>query len=253
MKARELQLADAIFVGSEFQARLVGKTVKPWRGVHVLPLWADQDFWQPAQRAASARACAPLKILYAGKISLPKGVPYLLRAVAQCGVEVQLTLVGSVAEELRAPLQALPANVRLLPACSKAALRTLYQEQDLFVLPSLGDAFGFVAMEAMACGLPVIVTKNCGVPVPDPSWRVPVMNSQAIADRLALYAEDRERCRADGRRALVFARQFTPARYRQQVGNILAELSLPLTTSADIWNGVGEQAIGSPLERAANE
>jgi glycosyltransferase involved in cell wall biosynthesis len=253
MKAHELQLADAIFVGSEFQARLVGATVKPRRGVHVLPLWADQDFWQPAQRAASPRSAEPLKIIYAGKISLRKGMPYLLRAVAQCGVAVELTLAGNLAGELQPLLQAPPANVRLLPACSKSALRTLYQEQDLLVLPSLGDAFGFVAMEAMACGLPVIVTENCGVPVPDPSWRVPVMNSEVIADRLALYAEDRERCRADGRRALVFARQFTPARYRQQASNILAELASPLTTGADTWQAKSEQRIEWPLEQQTSE
>ena len=253
MKARELQLADAIFVGSEFQARLVGKIIKPWRGVHVLPLWADENFWQPAERAVMAPASNSLKILYAGKISLRKGVPYLLRAVAQCDVNVELTLVGNVAAELLPRLQAPPVNVRVVPACAKSALRQLYREHDILVLPSLGDAFGFVAMEAMACGLPVIVTENCGVPVPDPSWRVPVLNSDAIADRLALYSEDRERCRADGQRALVFARQFTPARYRQQVGNILAELSAPLTTAADICHGAGAARIGSPLEHAANE
>lgn len=252
MKQRELQLADAILVCSDLQARLVGDKVTPRRGIHVLPLWADQEFWQPGETAELS--VKPLKIIYAGKISLRKGVPYLLRAVAQCGAHVELTLVGDVSVELRALLQSPPANVHLLPAVTKSALRKLYQQHDLLVLPSLGDAFGFVAMEAMACGLAVIVTDHCGVPVPEPAWRVPVLNSDAIAARLALYANHRELCRADGQRALRFARQFTPARYRQQAKNIFAQLSAPLTIAGVAACEPKDESV-SPLsmEQSASE
>jgi len=60
------------------------------------------------------------------------------------------------------------------PPQSKAALRELYCKHDIMVFPSLSDSFRFVAMETMACSLPVIVTQNCGVPVPEELWRVPV-------------------------------------------------------------------------------
>ena len=62
------------------------------------------------------------------------------------------------------------------------------------------------------------------MPVPEQTWRVPVMNSDAIAERLALYAEDRERCREHGLIALAFARQYTPEKYRRQVKRIFAAL-----------------------------
>jgi len=144
-----------------------------------------------------------------------------------CDAAVELTLVGPVDEELKPFLRRFEAHIKLLPPCSKPGLRKHYRDHDLVVLPSLGDSFGFVAMEAMACGLPVIVTENCGVPVPDPSWRVPVMDSEAIARRLALYAQDRSLCREHGLVAAEFAQQFTPKRYREKIKGLFQQFLEP--------------------------
>jgi glycosyltransferase involved in cell wall biosynthesis len=118
--------------------------------------------------------------------------------------------------------------INVIAPCSKLRLRKLYHDHDVLVLPSLGDSFGFVAMEAMGCGLPVVVTDNCGVPVPDSSWRVPIMDSDAIARRLALYAGDRVLCRDHGMEAVKFARQSTPERYRERVKTVLQQLLAPV-------------------------
>jgi glycosyltransferase involved in cell wall biosynthesis len=150
-------------------------------------------------------------------------MPYLLDAIKECGSLVQLDCVGGMQAELQPLVASLP-NVQVFPPVPKSRLRTVYWNHDVLVLPSLGDSFGFVAMEAMACGLPVIVTENCGVPVPDPAWRVPIMNSEAIAQRLDFYATNREILQRDGQVAQEFARQFTPERYREQIKNFLWRL-----------------------------
>ncbi len=226
-KERERQMADAFIFCSETQRRSLGEKIPAEKPSLISPLWIDTDLWKPAvQNDKHETMRGPLKVLFAGKIGLRKGIPYLLRAKQKCGSSITLTLVGTLESEVEAIIAKVD-GVDLLAPRSKSALRELYWQHDVLVLPSLGDSFGFVALEAMACGLPVIVTENCGVPVPDPAWRVPIMDSGAIAERLEYYAGDRAVLEQDGRIAAAFARQFTPQRYRDQIKCLFRRLLEP--------------------------
>ena len=114
-----------------------------------------------------------------------------------------------------------------LPYLNRVELREFLSTQELLVMPSLGDSFGFVAMEAMACGLPVIVTDHCGVPVPVAGWRVPAHDSASISTRLQHYLDYREKIGEDSLVAREFAARFAPQRYRDQIKTIYQELLTP--------------------------
>src|SRR5262249_12887718 len=215
-KRREIELADAILVCSEAQARIFRARIATTANLYVAPLWVDSPFWRAAWRWGKSGS-GPIRALFVGKINLRKGVPFLIQAVVKCNAAVELTLVGEVDDELRPFLKYYAGKINILPPCAKAELRKHYHRHDLLVLPSVGDSFGFVAMEAMACGLPVVVTENCGAPVPDPSWRVPVMDSAAIAQRFEYYAADPQALEQDGQVARQFAGRFTPECYREKI------------------------------------
>ncbi len=223
-KDEELKLADAVLVCSAFQAETMQRRKIPPEQLVIAPLWVDGGFWHPDVDAIRSNGDRRLRVLFAGKINVRKGVPYLLEAARSCAQQLRVTLVGRVDADVAPLIGQRPPNVSVLAPRPKRDLRDLYRQHDLLVLPSLGDSFGFVALEAMACGLPVIVTENCGVPVPDESWRVPVMDADAIAERLLLYARDRELCREHGRVAAEFARQYTPERYREQIKDLYRRL-----------------------------
>lgn len=217
-KQQERELADVILFCSELQREHWVSLGVPAEKCRAVPLWVDADFWKPVQRKRAEGQ--PLQVAAVGCGSLAKGLPYLLQAVSRLGAAVALTLVGQVDAAMQPLVQLCPVQPRCLPYMSRPQLRDFLNSQEVLVMPSLGDSFGFVAMEAMACGLPVIVTTHCGVPVPDPAWRVPAMDSGVLAERLSGYEGDRDRVERDGREACLFTAQFSPQRYRDQIKDV---------------------------------
>jgi len=223
-KRRELELADVVLCCSAFQRDVLDSLHPEIKRIEIIPLWADVDFWGAvAGERVFSPPGQPLRVLCAGAVSLRKGVPYLLEAVESLSKEVSLTLVGSLSAEIKGILKGFRPH-RHLPYVTKLDLRDLYREHDVLVMPTLGDSFGFVTVEAMASGMPVIASRNAGAPVPDESWRVPPHDAAAIREKLLAYHADRERLRHDGEVARAFAAQFTPERYRARVGELFKEL-----------------------------
>lgn len=223
-KAEELELADIVLCCSSLQRARLLECFPFVRRSEVISLWTDVPFWNSvAARRKSSNTSQPLRVLCAGAVSLKKGVPYLLQAVEPLEGEVELTLVGSVAAEMPPVLGRFRSH-RHLPYLSKDKLAALYLEHDVLVMPTLGDSFGFVALEAMTSGMPVIVTHNAGVPVPDESWRVPPHDAEAIRTRLLAYHADRELLRHHGEVAATFGQGFRPVDYRRRAGKLFQEL-----------------------------
>lgn len=216
-KLRTYELADVLVTHSAIHTRSFVEAGLPCDRIFECPLWVDTDLFHAEGRPLGAGSSGRLRALFAGRVNVLKGIPWLCDALRRVQADVDLTVVGTADAKGRELLGRAPANVTWHPPVTKPELRAIYQRHDVLVLPSLMDTFGSVALEAMACGLPVIVTDHCGVPVPDESWRVPVRNSDAIAERLAMYAADRARLARDAQAALTFARQQTPAAFRQRL------------------------------------
>jgi hypothetical protein len=219
-KEIEIELADLILTYSDFHTNGVMERGVARDRIVQIPLWTDSEFWQPPGIPRVRQG--PLKVLFAGGINLRKGVPFVIEAVKSLSPNASLTLVGSLDPDAKPCLAGCEDFLTVLAAVNKDALRRIYQAHDVLVLPSLGDSFGFVAMEAMACGLPVILTSHCGSPVPDSAWRVPVMNSKSIVERLSFYLESPAALETDRVTARAFAQGFTCSRYRKAVGYVLS-------------------------------
>jgi glycosyltransferase involved in cell wall biosynthesis len=122
-----------------------------------------------AARAAAVRAGPRPLVLFVGRLVPYKGVDVLLRALPR--TEAAVVLVGG--GPLRASLArlarslGLEARVRFAGEVADDELLALYHACDVLVLPSVtpAEAFGYVQLEAMACGKPVISTALAsGVP-----------------------------------------------------------------------------------------
>ena len=137
--------------------------------LQVIPLSVDTVFFQPAgamhPMLQALRSEDTRIVLYLGRFCYYKGLEFLIRAAALLPDRVKVVLAGQGEEEdrLKTLTRELHLDERLLflPPVTDEELPSLYRGADLFVLPSIArsEAFGLVAIEAMACGTPLVTTE----------------------------------------------------------------------------------------------
>jgi len=175
-------------------------------------------------------------LLSVGSLEPGKNRERLLQAFARLrarGLGHTLAVVGQRAwrYEGEAPLArrlGLADSVRFLGHVPQADLPALYSAADLFVFPSLYEGFGLPALEALACGTPVVASNVSAVPevVGDAALQVPPFDVEALADAIERLLRDdglRAELRERGlERAALFSWEKTAAQtvevYRRAVG-----------------------------------
>jgi len=120
----------------------------------------DLTLFQPAPHKKRA-GDRPVRLLFVGGDFQRKGGDLLLRWARETQVEFpwELHLVTRDPVPKAAGVQVHHGVVNNSPE-----LVTLYQTSDVFVLPTRADCYSLVAMEAMACGLPVVISALGGIP-----------------------------------------------------------------------------------------
>lgn len=137
----------------------------------------------------------PLTIISTGSLSLRKGTPYLLEAfriVRRTLPDARLLLSRIVADNARPILeQYRDLPIEWAPGLPHAALVQRLREADLYVLPSLEEGLARSITEALACGLPAVVTPNTGladyITEGVNGSVVPIRDAQAIADAILAW------------------------------------------------------------------
>ncbi|MFC4853057.1 D-inositol-3-phosphate glycosyltransferase [Actinophytocola glycyrrhizae] len=178
--------ADQLIANTDVEAaQLVDLYGAAQDKVHTVAPGVDLDLFRPGDRAAARAALGIAQdatvLAFVGRIQPLKAPDVLLRAAAELlagGAVSRDRLVVVVAggpsgSGLEAPtaLQELAATlritdvVRFLPPRRGAALRDVYLAADVVAVPSHNESFGLVALEAQACGTPVVAAAVGGLPV----------------------------------------------------------------------------------------
>ncbi len=186
---KEYELADAIQVTSEYARRSFLEVGIPAERLATFRLEVDPRFTRPIVRDPDG----VLQIAYVGGLTVAKGVPVLLEAFSRLrGVEARLTLVGGWGTRgMRRFLERWRQGddrITIGPGDPLVALRSA----DMYVHPSYHDGFGLAPAEALACGVPVVVTEDTGMKehVRDgvDGWIVPTGDPGRILERLVVAA-----------------------------------------------------------------
>ena len=145
-----------------------------------------------------------MKVLWLGNVILSKGIQYLVQAAKLLEKQdIEFLLAGPVGIEEQV-VRTFPSNIRLLGRITRDHLSQIYRQAHVFVLPTISDGFAVTQLEAMAHGLPVVVTPNCGRVVTHgmDGFLVPARDSRALAEALAQLNANRGLVREMSRHAL---------------------------------------------------
>jgi starch synthase len=160
--------------------------------IHVIPYGVRLDQFTRTEEPPHNS----FEVLFAGQISLRKGIPYLLQAFARLKhPKKRLTIVGGVQDDMRGLLPTLPTeNVTFTGAISQPQLAKKMSASHLLVLPSVEEGLALVQGQAMACGCPVLATTATGAEDlftdSEQGFIVPDRDVDALTGRMQQIADD---------------------------------------------------------------
>jgi D-inositol-3-phosphate glycosyltransferase len=212
--------------------------------VEVVPPGVDHSVFFPDDAAVAKRRLGlgdRRMLLFAGRIQPLKGVAMAVRCLAELDdPDATLLVVGGPSgpdgheelERARALARDLgvAANVRFLPPQPHTRLADFYRAADVCLVPSRAESFGLVALEAAACGTPVVAASVGGLRslVADGAtgFLVESRDPAAYAAPVAMLLDDRELAAEIGASASAHSRRYswsiTAARLRHLYGDLVA-------------------------------
>ena len=219
---KEMELADAVIIPSAFVERTFLDAGFPEEKLHVVPYGFDPSRFAPGEKRDGV-----FRVLFVGNIGVQKGVHYLLEAWARLRLKnAELVFIGTVEEGIKPLLAKYEGQFTLRGHVPHEKLQAEYAQASMFVLPSLQEGSALVTYEAMACGLPLLVTTNTGSVAIDGEhgFVVPIRNSDVLAEKLAWMYGHQDESRDMGDRGAVYIRDFTWERYASGVIDVYRSL-----------------------------
>lgn len=235
---QEWALADLILCPSGFCQRALLAEGAPQDKIRLLPFGIHPKFFTGAEGPRQADYGA-LRVLFAANSPIRKGLPDLVIALEKLASRrIRGAFAGQLSSVTPYAAQRASKVGQLLGNVPRPEMIKLYRQCDVFVLPTVSDVFPAVVLEAMAAGLPVIITPNCGSAdvVRDgiDGFIVPVRAPDAIAEKLDLLAGDPGLRRQMGRAAAEQARSYTLDAYRDRLMRVICEaLANPRTAQCE--------------------
>lgn len=224
----EIYLTDYFIVPSEFVKKSLIFSGVSKDKIFIVPYGVDTEFFKIPERRHNSTGDV-LELLIIGELSYRKGVNYLLEAVFKFPQIVNLTLVGGYQGIFHLYKKYKDCtNIHFLGRIPHDQLVEIYQKADIFVLPSLSEGLARVGLEAMACGLPLLCSKNCGVNdlVEEGvnGWILPEISSSAIVKKLNFIFNNKEVLPKMGEEARIAAEKYNWDNYNELMKKVLSEI-----------------------------
>jgi glycosyltransferase involved in cell wall biosynthesis len=223
-KSAELALADVVICPSAFVLDSLPPAIRQSRHCLVAEFGSPPRNWDAASRPS--QASDKLRILFAGSMTQRKGLADVFAAMKLLKrTDVELVVMGSPI----APMEFYYSQYRGFTYMSTRPhheVLKLMQSCDALVLPSLAEGRALVQQEALANGLPLIITKNTGgedlIVEGETGFLVPVRSPDKIAEKIAWLADHRDALPPMRLAAIKKADEYPWQRYTDRILSALA-------------------------------
>ncbi len=139
-----------------------------------------------------SRSERPVRIVYLSRISPKKNLEFALRVLGKVSAPVEFTIYGPISdqsywEKCQRVIASLPANISVTYAgyVEHHKVAEVLASNDLFFLPTQGENYGHVIIEALAAGTPVLVSDQTpwrGLEKPGVGWDLPLSSEKKFGD-----------------------------------------------------------------------
>jgi glycosyltransferase involved in cell wall biosynthesis len=152
--------SNAITAISSFTMESLAKAINV-KDVRLIYLWVETDRYIPKDSEYKKGSTGPFRLLFVGNKSRRKGFDLLQPIMSRLGEGFELRFTSGLRDNSD---QGYLANMIPLGSLSEDSLINEYQECDALLFPTRFEGFGYVALEAMACGKPVVSTDSTSIP-----------------------------------------------------------------------------------------
>jgi glycosyltransferase involved in cell wall biosynthesis len=181
---------DRVFaLHAENRDRIVEAYTIPENRIRIVGAGFREELFTPEAACVRPSDREELTIVYAGKISAPKGVPWLIEAFERltppAGRRIKLLLAGASGDPSSEAIRRRAAgrdNVVFLGALPQEKLAAVLRGADVFVLPSFFEGLPLVVVESLACGCRVVMTDLPGTD----SWLPEGLCAEGLVERVPL-------------------------------------------------------------------
>ena len=224
-KTRELELSELVICPSEFVLESIPEKAKAEKRCLAVPFGSPPIDVLLRTESSLTR---PLRVLFAGAMTQRKGLADLFAAIRLLNSpQIELVVMGSLIHPLEWYQKRAPAFTYEPPRPHREFLE-LMRSCDVLVLPSIVEGRALVQQEAMACGLPVIATRNAGaddlIIDGETGFLIPIRSPESIAQKLSWFLENRSAIAGMGIAAQGRAREFTWHSYGNTVVAAIRQL-----------------------------
>ena len=207
------KLSDKIIVPSKMVYKNLIELGVDQKKLFLVPYGLDKKWMQYKSTPKKG------KILFVGLVGLRKGVHYLAKAsriIASRGYDYEIIVAGKKLVDTNLELFKGPQYVGHIP---RNQIIKEYLSADVFVLPTIAEGLALVHLEAMACGVPVITTENCGSVVDNnqDGYIIPIRDPIALADKIINIVEKRGLRDRMSRAAKIKASHHTWCQYEEKL------------------------------------